>query len=221
MPIESKDPEAFADYIDKKMLHQIQVIRDSEIWKTISSPESSQALVQAMVKYVLLEVFSYGPHVTEATFTAIGRFPKNRPDLMKPLVHHVLDEVNHCELALLDFVRLGGDEKWARSRKITPESFAMGATCRLIATRELPYAFLGYMYPFESMTPILTKEAQAHLAAKQFPTEAREFIDFHAEEDIARALRNMLIRIVGEFPEAKQAIDYGFDCFSAVYPLPI
>jgi hypothetical protein len=29
------------------------------------------------------------------------------------------------------------------------------------------------------------------------------------------------MRVVTEYPEAASAIDYGFDCFSTVYPLPI
>lgn len=60
-------------------------------------------------EHTFLEVFSYGPHVTEATFTAIGRLPKNRPDLMRPMILRDLSEVDHGEMALRDFIRLGGN----------------------------------------------------------------------------------------------------------------
>src|SRR5947209_400476 len=82
----------------------------------------------------------------EATFTAIGRLPKHRPDLMRPMLLHNLEEVDHSEMALADYVKLGGEESWARSRRRTPASFAVAATCRMLAEWESPFAYLGYMY---------------------------------------------------------------------------
>jgi hypothetical protein len=219
----STSPRQFADHLEAKMLSLLDSILQSDVYQRVSAPDADTRLVIAVIKNILLEVFSYGGHVTEATFTAIGRFPKDRPDLMKPMILHDIEEADHGEMALKDYVRLGGDETWARTRRITPESFVMGATVRLLANQENPFAYLGYMYPFESLTPILTEKAQAILAAHGFPVEARHFIDFHAEEDIAhaKALRAFIERVVKDYPEAASAIEYGFDCFAAVYPLPI
>lgn len=58
---------------------------------------------------------------------------KTRPDLMKPVILHDLEEVDHGEMALQDYIKLSGDEREARAHRITPKSFAMGATCRMIA----------------------------------------------------------------------------------------
>jgi hypothetical protein len=126
-------------------------------------------------------------------------------------------------MALRDYIRLGGDETFARRRRITPESFCMSATCRLLATAEEPWSYLGYMYLFESLTPVLTERAQAILATKNFPGDAKHFIDFHAKEDVAHStlLADLIDRVVSEYPSAEPAIEYGFDCFAAVYPLPI
>ncbi|WP_266368039.1 iron-containing redox enzyme family protein [Tellurirhabdus rosea] len=214
---------AFVQKLDRKMEAVLAEVEQSELYQMIADPDTDARLVALIVKYILLEVFSYGPHVTEATFMAISRLPKNRPDLMKPLILHDLSEVDHGEMALRDFVRLGGEEAWARARRMTPESLAMAATCRMLAQFENPFAYLGYMYLFEGLTPILTERAQVFLKAKGFPAEARGFIDEHATEDIGHAqlMANMVARIVTEFPEAEAAIEYGFDCFAAVYPLPI
>jgi hypothetical protein len=189
----------------------------------MTEPSADARTVACILKYILMEVFSYGPHVTEATFTAIGRFPKNRPELMKPMILHDLSEVDHGEMALRDYLKLGGDEVFARNRRITPASFCMAATCRLLATAEEPWAYLGYMYLFESLTPVLTERAQKILAAKQLPPETGRFIDYHAKEDIghSRLLADFIARVVNEYPSAAAAIDYGFDCFAEVYPLPI
>lgn len=218
-----RSPEQFADHIEAKMHAQLAEIEASDIYKSVFNPESDPRYVATVIKYVLLEVFSYGPHVTEATFTAIGRMPKKRPDLMQVMINHDLDEVDHGEMALKDFIKLGGDETWARSRRITPASFVMAATVRLLAEHESPFAYLGYMYPFESLTPILTERVQKLLSAKGFPVEAQKFIDFHATEDIAHAkvLKTLVERVVRDYPDAAAAIEYGFDCFAQVYPLPI
>jgi len=219
----SADAQEFADTLDGKVQELLHSVEETEVYRLVSAPETDPRLVALIVKYILLEVFAYGPHVTEATFTAIGRFPKDRPDLMKPLILHDLSEVDHGEMALRDFIKLGGNEAWARTRKISPCSFAMGATCRMLGERESPFAFLGYMYPFETLTPILTERAQGFLKMHGFPVEAQVFIDTHAEEDIGHAnLLNLLVkRVVNDFPSTKEDILYGFDCFTHVYPTPI
>lgn len=215
--------EDFVANLDQKVNALLSEVERSEVYRLVASKDTDPRLVALIVKYILLEVFSYGPHVTEATFTAIGRFPKTRPDLMKPLVLHDLSEVDHGEMALVDFVKLGGNEEWARKRKISPASFAMAATCRMLGERENPFAFLGYMYPFETLTPILTERAQGFLSQHGFPVEAQVFIDTHAEEDIGHAnlLALMVKRVVEDYPETESEITYGFDCFVHVYPLPI
>jgi hypothetical protein len=213
----------FGDRLQAKVQQLLQHVLASPEWQSVEVPEADARYVTTVLKHVLLEVFSYGPHITEATFTAIGRFPKDRPDLMKPMILHDIEEADHGEMALRDFVRLGGDEAWARARRITPESFAMAATVRLLAQSENPFAYLGYMYPFEALTPVFTERIQQVMARLQFPGEGRQFIDFHAKEDIAhaKALRAFVERVVGDYPGAAEAIEYAFDCFGAVYPLPI
>jgi len=216
-------PEEFAEHLDRKIAAVLGGIEQCGAYRLLSDPGTDSRTVAVILKYILLEVFSYGPHIVEATFRTIGRLPKNRPDLMRPMLLHNLEEVDHSEMALADYVRLGGDEAWARSRRITPASYAVAAVCRMLAERESPFAYLGYMYLLEALTPILAERAQAFSGAKGIPAEARDFIDFHAKEDIGHALRlrNLIVRVVREYPEAATAIEYGFDCFTCVYPLPV
>ncbi|HLJ97378.1 MAG TPA: iron-containing redox enzyme family protein [Gemmataceae bacterium] len=215
--------EQFAAHLEKKLGRILCQLEREEVYQVMAHPETDRRLVIAVLKHYLLEVFSFVPHVTEATFTAIGRLPKNRPDLMKPMILHDLEEVDHGEMALRDYVRLGGNEKWARSRRMTPASFAVAATCRMLAVHESPFAYLGYMYFFEALTPLLAERVLKFMAAKDFPKDAQGFIDFHAKEDIghARRLHNLIVRVIRDFPEAAAAIEYGLDCFSGVYPVPI
>ena len=220
---EPETSASLADRLDRRIQTILGEVEKSETYRVVADPRTDPRLVAAIVRWYLLEVFSFGPHVTEATFTAIGRMPKNRPDLMKPMILHDLEEVDHGEMALQDYLKLGGDEHFARTRRLTPASLVMAATCRMIAERENPFCYLGYMYFFEALTPFLTERAQKLLAAKGFPLNARYFIDYHAQEDVshARQLRDLLDQVVRDYPEAGAAIEYGFECFAAVYPLPI
>src|SRR5579871_2855553 len=111
---EAAAPEVFVRHLDQRVSEMLSKVEGSEVYRLVSEPATDAKLVMSIIKYVLLEVFSYGPHVTEATFTAIGRMPKNRPDLIRPMIMHDVSEVDHGEMALRDFVKLGGDEKWAR-----------------------------------------------------------------------------------------------------------
>jgi hypothetical protein len=176
-------------------------------------PATDPGLVASLIKYLLLEVFSYGPHIVKATFTTIGRVPKDRPDLMRPMLLHILEEVNHSEMALVDYIKLGGSEAWARSRRRTPAAFAVGAVCRMLAEQESPFAYLGYMYLLEGLTPLLTQRAQGFLSARAIAEGARHFIDFHAKEDIGhvRRLRKLIVRVVRDYPEAAAALGLSYD----------
>jgi hypothetical protein len=215
--------EACAARLDKKLAALLARVEASEVYRIMIDPKTDPRFIGAILKWALLEVFSYGPHVTEATFTAIGRIPKDRPDLMKPMIMHDLEEADHGEMALKDFVRLGGDEAWARARRISPCSYVLGATCRLLAQQESPFAYLGYMYLFETLTPILTARLLDILKAKGIPVDAQYFVAFHATEDIghSNALRALVKRVVTDYPDAAEAIQYGYDCFECAYPLPI
>ena len=99
--------QAFIERLDEKMAALLVRIEQSEAYRLVAAPDTHPRLVAGIIQQILLEVFSYGPHVTEATFTAIGRLPKNRPDLMKAMIRHDLSEVDHGEMALKDFINFG------------------------------------------------------------------------------------------------------------------
>jgi hypothetical protein len=108
--------EAFARHTDQKVRDLVERVEASEFYRALADPAAPLTFCRAIMRNILLESTTYGPHIVEATFTAIGRIRKDRPDLMKPLLLHNLDEVNHSELALAGYVRLGGDAAHARSR---------------------------------------------------------------------------------------------------------
>ena len=77
----------------------------------------------------------------------------------------------------------------------------------------------------QSLEEIVAKSA----ASKEFKEALLAFAAGHRTPLIehnngsphAKALRAFIERVVKDYPEAASAIEYGFDCFAAVYPLPI
>src|SRR5215467_2033221 len=113
--VQSPDyPQAVVRRLERKVQVMVASAEQSELWQTLAHPDTPPQQVAAIVKYIMLEVFSYGPLVVEATLQAIGRMPNTRLDLMRPMVSHLISEVGHGEMALDDFIQLGGDETWAR-----------------------------------------------------------------------------------------------------------
>jgi hypothetical protein len=52
--------------LESKLDAFLRCALESEEWKSIENPEAHPSYVRSVMKYVLLEVFSYGPHVAEA-----------------------------------------------------------------------------------------------------------------------------------------------------------
>jgi hypothetical protein len=209
----------FVDHLDGKLAAHVREVECSEAYRVFLDPQSSTPRLLGLMRNILLEVSSYGPFVIGATCTAIGRLA-DRPGLIPPLMGQLLEEVSHPTMAFKGYVRLGGDEPGARSRRPSPAAVAVGAVCHLLARDESPFSYLGYMYLLESSTAILAARFQEVLQRRQTQVQ---FIALHATEDIEHVglLRNQIARIIGDHPPAAEAIDHGFDCFAAVYPLPV
>jgi hypothetical protein len=192
-----------------------------ELYRRLFCPTetTSKEAVAALLRNVLLQTYYYGGHLAEAVFTAIGRFPKTKPQLMRPLVEQVLDEVFHPELAARDFVRLGGDPVRADLAHTSPAAFVMAATCRMLAERENPFAYLGFLALLESTTPVLTERLVPVLHRLGLGASSK-FVPLHATEDQAHAdlVWKQIGQVVDLFPEAQRPIEFGFDCLAVVYP---
>ncbi len=220
-----KDPviEAFLDQIESRVAATIQQVEHSEAWQVVTSPTTEPALVRALMREVYREIFSYQPHTVEAAFQIVGRMPKTETKLIKTLIHHYIEEIDHQFQAARDFVALGGDEAAARAERISPASFAVAAVWRTLAGIESPFTYLGILMPFEAVTPIVTEKIMAVFKQRGLMTGAKEFIEFHAHADIghARLARQLIRQVVAKYPEAREAIQYGMECFLHVYPIPV
>jgi pyrroloquinoline quinone (PQQ) biosynthesis protein C len=203
--------------------HHVNRALQTDLWQTLSAPQTDARTVASILKYLMLESFSYGPHAVRSMIRAVSRFPVTNYALSREAAHTIIEEVPHAELALRDFVALGGDEQWARSRRMTPEAFSLASVAQMLCDNESPFAYLGFLYFFESLTRELAPRAKAILELKGIGQRTRRFVDVHAVDDIehVQEVAELIQKVVSSYPDAESAIEYGMEVTATVYPYPL
>jgi len=212
------------DWLDTNTADLLKEIKDQEFWRAVTSSETDPRFIARFMREVYLEIVGYQPHVIEAAIASIGQFPRSmKPRLVKAMLAHQGDEFDHGEMALRDFVGLGGDETVAREKRMSPEAFAVAGMWWMIVHQRDPFAYLGALYLFEGLTPTVTGLVKANLQAKGFTDKSLEYIEFHSTEDIKHAnlVRYLISEVAETYPQSVESMKYGFQCFQAIYPIPL
>ena len=105
---------------------------------------------------------------------------------------------------------------------MSPSAFAVAAYWRMLAHKRDPFAYLGALFLFEGLTPVVAAKVREGVAGTDYPAGATEYVDFHATEDLKhqRLIRHLIDAVARANPEAREAMLHGYDCFAHVYPLP-
>ncbi len=213
------------EWMDARIGTVLRDIDGTEFARTVLDPAVDPRLLRAFMKEIYLEIHSYQPHAIEGAITAIARMPRSMPvRMIKAMLRHQAEEFDHGEMALRDYCKLGGDEEYARrEHRVSPASYAVGAIWRAIAVLPDPFVYLGALYPFEGLTPIVSDRIKALMIARGYPAGAMEFVVFHSEEDPKHTelVRQLIRETVTRFPEAERSIKEGLERFLAVYPIPV
>jgi pyrroloquinoline quinone (PQQ) biosynthesis protein C len=212
-------------YLDNRIAEVIKEVEATPLWKDLTSPKATPEFIRRLMREVYLEITSYQPHVIEAAICSIGQMPRSMPvRMVKAMLRHQAEEFDHGEMALRDYVALGGNEDYVRKElRISDASFAVSAVWWMITKLRDPFAYLGALYPFEGLTPIISARVKAILIAKQYPEKALEYIEFHSTEDIKHAnlIKALIEETVRRYPEAEHSVKEGINRFLAVYPIPV
>lgn len=211
------------NYLDQRIEQHLRcVVEQTELVKLIKQPDTDKHLALSLIQQLMVETFSFAPEITKITFEAIGRLPLEMTSALKRACDHIIDEADHSEMALRTFKAMGGDEKWAKTRSMTPATFAMIASYKQLIQGE-GAAYLGYIYPFECMSCLMAQQALPWLDHHGIPAQQREFIDVHAVADIEhqQTMRTLISDIVTKHPKLAPSIEYACDVFLALYPAPI
>jgi len=217
-------PSEVMEFLDSRIQNVLLQFKDSELWRVVSSPETDPRLIQETMKEVYLEIIMYQPDVIEATIAVIAQMPRTLDvSLFEEMIHHQVEEFDHGEMALRDYIGLGGDEEFARHRRMSPTAFSTAAVWRMLAHMRDPFAYLGALYPFEGLTPIVSEMVKGILRDKGFKDNSTEFVEYHSTADLehTRLVKELIMKIAKEYPESKAGMCYGINYFLAVYPLPV
>ncbi len=212
------------DWLKGRIENLMEQIKEEPFWMVVTDPATADGLVQEIMKEVYLEIVGYQPFVIEAAIASIGQMPRTmKPNMIRSMLYHQADEWDHGEMALRDYVNMGGDENYARSLPMSPQSFAVAGVWWMITRLRSPYAYLGALYLFEGLTPLITGLVKGNLKNKGMAEDQLEYIEFHSTEDIkhARMVDNMIAETIRNFPESLDTMKLGYEYFEAVYPIPV
>jgi hypothetical protein len=224
MTLDVPKQHAVVDWLKNSTANQLKEIQSQEFWRIAISPTTDPRLVAGVMRQIYLEIVGYQPHVIEAAIASIAQMPRGmKPRLVKAMLAHQADEFDHGEMALRDFAGLGGSETSARNVRMSPEAFAVAGVWWMIAHQRDPFAYLGALYLFEGLTPTVTGLIKESLLTKGFTSSSLEYIEFHSTEDVKHAnlVRYLISEVAQTYPSAGESIRYGFECFRAVYPIPL
>ena len=214
----------FVQVLDSRIQGIYSTIVATDMWKALHSPETPIELLKLAMREVYLEISTYQPHAIEAAITAISQMPRSLDErTVKAMLRHQAEEFTHGEMALRDYKALGGDVEWARAQRPSPAAYAVASVWTFIAHERDPFAYLGALYPFEGLTPQVSGGALETLINRGFPTDALEFVTFHAEEDPRHTalIRALIEKVANKYPESRESILHGIDNFLNIYPIPV
>jgi hypothetical protein len=198
----------------------IAEIETQPFWRAVTSSDTPREVVRRFMAEVYGEIALYQPDVIEATIAVIGQFPRSLPaKKIRAMLVHQADEWDHGEMAARDLHGLGA----ARPTGLpTTTAFATAAFWRMVAHKRLPFAYLGALYLFEGLTPLVTAAAKPSLVEHGFSSANLEYIEFHSTEDVkhARLVDALIEGVLDAYPDMAPQVLFGFDAFRQVYPLP-
>ncbi len=210
------------EHLDKRIQDVLRQITSSPLWAFLIRPDSEPTMVARFMQEVYLEIVMYQPDVVEATIAIIGQFPRSvDPSTISTMLHLESEEFDHGEMALKDYLALGGSQEWARKRKMSPTAFSIAAMWRFLCHKRDPFAYLGALYLLEGLTPIITSMVKTYLKEKGMKRDSLGFIDYHSTADVEHTdlVKRLIEDLADRYPESKESICYGMEYFLAVYPM--
>ena len=232
MTLES--PAAFSDEsvgarvvveLNKRVANVVEEFQASALGQLLTEPDSSVSLLTATIREIYWEIHCYQPFTTKAGFSMIGGASPEDRKIMRILLLHKWEEVEHRVWALNGYKALGGDQSriGKEGEMTSPGAFAVAAVWERLARIIHPLAYVGAEYLFEDLTARLAKVATESLQKRALSQEGIRFIVDHASEDErhSQLLRKLIEEVCAIKPTLGRQILFAFDCFRQVYPMPL
>ncbi len=221
---DEQTPNQIMEFLDKRTQDVIKELESSELWQVTTNPETPDDLLREIMKEIYLETVMYQEEIVECGIACIAQMPRSLDvTTFDEMLHHQVEEFDHGEMMLRDFIGMGGDDSYARNRRVSPTAFGAASAWRMLVHMRDPFAYLGALYPFEALTPIVSNMVKGYLRNRGFLTNQTEFVEHHAVADIehARQIRELIMGVTEQYSESKTSICYGIEYYLAVYPMPL
>ena len=212
-------------WLDTRMGLLLCRIETTGFWRTLTSPSVDHELLREMMKQLHIELISYQADAIQGAITAIAHVSRSMPvKTVKMMLSSQADRFGVIDMALRDYVALGGDEAYARDgHRTSPAAFAVASLWKTISDQRDPFAFFGALYPVECLTPIVALRLKVVLQQHGFPAEAMESVEFLSDPENDRTLlmKRLIQETVARSPGSERSIKEGLDRLLAVYPIPV
>jgi hypothetical protein len=217
------DGQELLEQLNRRLERDVVRFRESHVWRVLSSAASSTQLLSAVLRELYWEIHCYQPFTTKAGFAMIGGADVVDRKRMRTMLLHKWEEVEHRQWALDCYLALGGDPRRGAALPMSAQSFAVCAVWERMSARCGALSYVGAEYLFEALTARLTPIVADVLAKRGFGGEALQFITEHAVEDQKhqQLFAKLIVEIGNAHPEGSAEILYCYDCFNAVYPMPV
>ncbi|MGD0907799.1 MAG: iron-containing redox enzyme family protein [Candidatus Acidiferrales bacterium] len=211
--------------LDQRIDCIVKEFRLSPIGHLVETPDSPIGLIVATMREIYWEIHCYQPFTTKAGFAMIGATNAEDGKVMRTLLLHKWEEVEHRVWALEGYKALGGDQSriGKEAEFFSPGAFAVAAVWEHLAQRVHPLAYLGAEYLFEDLTARLSKLITANLSKRGISRQGMCFVVDHATEDEknSQLLRRLIEEVGHRHPDLMPQVLFAFDCFHQVYPMPL
>jgi hypothetical protein len=211
--------------LNKRVANVVEEFQASALGQLLAEPDSSVSLLTATIREIYWEIHCYQPFTTKAGFSMIGGASPEDRKVMRTLLLHKWEEVEHRVWALNGYKALGGDQSriGRESEMTSPGAFAVAAVWERLASTIHPLAYVGAEYLFEDLTARLAKLATERLQNRILSQEGIRFIVDHASEDEkhSQLLKRLIEEICRTHSMLGRQILFAFDCFRHVYPMPL
>lgn len=207
--------------LDTRIDDVFQDVQKQPFWLALIDSKSSDVFLKSIFREVMLAIYWYQKHTTEAGFHMIGRLSGDEETLLKLLMLHKIEEAGHNGWAFRDYQLLGGSVEFANNTPMPPACYAVTGVWWRMAVTENPFGYLGAEYLFEYLTMIVTQPLVGLFKQRGFKAEGLKFIIDHATEDEkhAKLIRHLICDVVTRYPESEAAMLRCFDYFRHVYPI--
>jgi len=164
---------------------QFQPILEDFLTSSAITHLASGNLTTEAYRSYLRQTFYYVRENPQLQALATIYFRGRQRDMIKGFYAHASSEIGHEQLALNDFVTLGGDDTYTPYQNPLPATTALTSFAYYQIYNQNPLGYLGYLFFLEFVPTQAGDAISQHLRTAGVPENAMTFLRDHMEIDVS------------------------------------